>query len=254
MFSKFLFKRKIVNLRYTSISKCWSEDHLLHNHDIIHYAKDRINRKIVSCDLLKKEYIDIRTINGITSTNTDIDKSKLKVLDQLTSDKKKLPYKTDKDFCTNTKWLENRFKVWTCFYQSWDRKKFLCTPDGSHHTAAVYMQAKEQNRSFELKCELYSEQINFKLLAELFQLYDYFYMNQDEIYQLNTIVRHDKFCKQDSPFLYPINPPILGIKKSISGNIIISHLKNHKCISILSEVDKELRKCGIDLMKTIKRI
>ncbi len=122
MLKKYLFKRKLKQTSNRRLQEPWVNNSLLQCDNLIHFSSKYFDSKIIQINELGSRKIDIREINGITNTNTDIDENELFNLEQLTADKKRLSCSTEADFVSNTKWIDDRFEQWRCYRQDWDKK------------------------------------------------------------------------------------------------------------------------------------
>jgi|GEM_PF-6949080 len=217
----------------------WSNNSFFHGKDVLHY----FGRNFIWNLLIEEETglseIEIMRLDGITHTNTNIDEGNVSSFVDLTTDWKKVSYKSEADFINNCKWINERTPFWTCWYQTWNKKTYIDTFDGSHHFSAVYRQATEQGRVFKIKCKLYNERPNLNLLAKLSQSFYFFYMSDDLIHRLNELILYNYSVKEYNPLVYPINVPHLVINRTEIGSKIAEKIiKNDLGRDIIAEIKK----------------
>ena len=84
---------------------------------------------------------------------------------------------------------------------------------------------------------MYEERINYDHLTSILNKYEYFFLDEDDIHNLNGFIIEDEYCRTDPPIVYPIKPPILKIKRNESGKMIIEKLLEDG-LSISVEIQK----------------
>jgi hypothetical protein len=103
---------------------------------------------------------DITTLYGSRSGKSrsyrNIDMFAKNVLKKDYEGARKINFKTDKDWQDNITSFQqtlNRPGIIYSYFNEWNDRWFLDNGDGSHHIAAIYRQAKEQHRLFEIICD-----------------------------------------------------------------------------------------------------
>ncbi len=106
----------------------------------------------------------------------------------------KIGFTTDEDWKENTNSVTQEFlsyadKFAMYFYQ-WNNRWFLSNGNCAHRIAAIYRQAKEQNRLFELTCKSEQFYIDLRILHKLQNNYHCFVIscNQNKLYALNNFL------------------------------------------------------------------
>jgi len=237
VFENFILKKKIDKFPLSEIKTRWNDRSFFHGNDIFNYFARNIDRRILVNELRDESEINILSLSGLTTTNTNLDMESVSSFYDLTNDFKRLPHFSDEDFRKNCEWVNRRTSTWTCYKQTWNGRTFIDTFDGSHHVAAIFRQAEEQQRSFSIRCKIYNEVPNVFMISEIDNKYAYFLMDEDTIHRINSLILNDVNLSRRNPIIYPVKPPHLIVRKTATGMIVIERIKKNKLgIDLIEEV------------------
>ncbi len=195
----YLLTQKLKSCQFETIpdlltsSQLYNSDFMwnLLNYDGCYGAFDNIS--LTHLLQLKKETaaarIPITDFYGSNSGKSDTKES----LDAFASSLKEYPrdsnsyitlyFETDEDFVTNITSIETRYKDPYPAYQfEWNGNKYLGNEDQSHHIAAVYRQCKNQNRNYEICCNIKYYSVNASELKSLSNKYSIYAFCADQDY------------------------------------------------------------------------
>lgn len=238
LINNLLLKNDLTRIKWIKCDIPWDNTSLLHGRDVISYCSRFIDHNIIKTEKANINEIDIRKLSGLSNTNTDISELELKYFNQLTNDFKKIACESRDNFLRNTKWLNDKKASWLCCEQKWDGRIFVLNSDGSHHIAAVYVQAKKQNLEYLLKCDYVYKQIDSEYFHKLRTISDWFYVDNDNLNEFNNIILNYKFTRDVNPIRYPIDKQHLCICKTKLGLELITYLKKNNCLCLFDEIEK----------------
>lgn len=121
--------------------------------------------------------------SGKSPSYRDIDMYAKNVLKKDYEGRKKINFETDKDWQDNiTSFQEtlNRTGIIYSYFNEWNDRWFLDNGDGSHHIAAIYRQAKEQHRLFEIICDCLTFHIKLATAEKLNNNYHCFVISCEQ--------------------------------------------------------------------------
>lgn len=147
------------------------------NNDLVYFLSKLVNAKSSNTHI----YNDIATFYGISSGKSrccrNLYEFSQNALTETYSGSRKIGFKTNEDWEENTVDISNEIekrRIAKSYLTAWNKRMFLCNSDGSHRIAAIYRQAKEQQRAYKIKCEHDLLYIDHQTKIELKKNYDCF--------------------------------------------------------------------------------
>jgi len=169
---------------------------------------------------------------GSSSRCYKLEEFSQKALCESYNGRKRIGFKTEEDWQNNTSSFTRELAMgFRLHYYKWNNRCFLSNGEAAHRTAAIFRQAKSQNRSFTIKCLGYKYFINKKFFDQLQQNYHCFLISCNETKwsscdneMINIVKRFSLQVPKDFPIY------VSNIQESIDTEYIFFFIKKNTWI------------------------